>query len=166
MAIAGLSLLVFAGSAYKFVYLLFPNSFLTCIDIVEWFDGSVAFILSICYYVPKQVKMELNNVDESMGLDALLTLASGLPSHDSSLEDPLAMSTGDWVTSGCHGNEYGEGEKDLEESTTGPSVSAFSSASGVNIASSVPAVEEIRPTKAAAVELVVIGDDSSFSRQD
>jgi hypothetical protein len=110
--------------------------------------------------------MELNNVDESMGLDALLSLASSLPSHDSSLEDPLAMSTGDWVTSGCHGNEYGEGEKDLEESTTGPSVSTFISTSGVNVASSVSEVEEILPTKAPALELDVTAENSSFSRRD
>ncbi|PNF26510.1 Lysine-specific demethylase 5A [Cryptotermes secundus] len=96
-----------------------------------------------------RVKMEMNNVDETMGLDALLSLANGLPSHDSSLEDPLAMSAGDWVTSGCHGNEYGEGEKDLEDSSTGPSLSTFTSVS-----------EEIQPAKGGA------SDDSSFSRQD
>jgi hypothetical protein len=110
--------------------------------------------------------MEMNNVDESMGLDALLSLATGLPSHDSSLEDPLAMSTGDWVTSGCHGNEYGEGEKDLEDSTTGPSLSTFTSTSDVNITSNVSRVEEIQPAKSSALELGVTSDDSSFSRQD
>jgi hypothetical protein len=110
--------------------------------------------------------MEMNTVDESMGLDALLSLASGLPSHDSSLEDPLAMSSGDWVTSECHGNEYGEGEKDLEDSATGPSVSSCTSTSDVNITSSVSTVEEIRPTEASALELGVTCDDNSFSRQD
>lgn len=93
--------------------------------------------------------MEMNNVDETMGLDALLSLANGLPSHDSSLEDPLAMSAGDWVTSGCHGNEYGEGEKDLEDPSTGPSLSTFTSVS-----------EEIQPVRGVA------SGDSSFSRQD
>jgi hypothetical protein len=111
--------------------------------------------------------MELHNVDESMGLDALLSLASGLPSHDSSLEDPLAMSTGEWVMSGCHGNDYGEAEKGLEESTaSGPAVAAFASASVVNITSSVSEVEEMQSTETAALEVDVTGDDSSFSRQD
>lgn len=110
--------------------------------------------------------MEMTNVDESMGLDALLSLANGLPSHDSTLEDPLAMSTGDWVTSGCHGNEYGEGGKDLEESATGPSSSTFTSTSDVNITSSVSRVKEIQPATSSALELGVTSDDSSFSRQD
>ncbi|GFG38653.1 hypothetical protein Cfor_01675 [Coptotermes formosanus] len=114
-----------------------------------------------------RVKMELQNVDESMGLDALLSLASGLPSHDSSLEDPLAMSTGDWVMSGCHGNDYGEAEKGLQESTTsGPAVVALASTSVVNIPSSVSAVEEMQSTETAALEVDVTGEDSSFSRQD
>jgi hypothetical protein len=110
--------------------------------------------------------MEMNNVDESMGLDALLSLANGLPSHDSSLEDPLAMSTGDWVTSGCHGTEYGEGEKNLEGSTTGPALSTFTSTSDVNITSGVCRVEEIQPTKAAALEVGATSVDSTFSRQN
>ena len=111
--------------------------------------------------------MELHNVDETMGLDALLSLASGLPSHDSSLEDPLAMSTGDWVTSGCHGNDFGEAEKGLEQSTaSGPAVATFASTADVNITSSVCAVEEMHSTETAALEVDVTGDDSSFSRQN
>jgi hypothetical protein len=110
--------------------------------------------------------MEMNNVDESMGLDALLSLANGMPGHDSSLEDPLAMSTGDWVTSGCHGTEYGEGEKNLEGSTTGPLLSTFTSASDVNITSGVCRVEEIQPATEATSELGDTSVDSTFSRQD
>lgn len=111
--------------------------------------------------------MELQNVDESMGLDALLSLASGLPSHDSSLEDPLAMSTGDWVTSGCPGNDFGEAEKGLEESAaSGPAVSTFASTSVVDGTSSESAVEEIQSTETTALEVDVTGDDSSFSRQN
>lgn len=111
--------------------------------------------------------MELQNVDESMGLDALLSLASGLPSHESSLEDPLAMGTGDWVTSGCHGNDFGEAEKGLEESTaSGPAVAAFASTSVVNVTSSESAVEEMQSTETAALEVDITGDDSSFSRQN
>ena len=111
--------------------------------------------------------MELHNVDESMGLDALLSLASGLPSHDSSLEDPLAMSAGDWVTSGCHGNDYGEAEKGLEESTTSETaVSTSASTSVVNITSGVSTVEEMPSAETAALEVDVTGDDSSSSRQD
>jgi hypothetical protein len=106
--------------------------------------------------------MEMNNVDESMGLDALLSLANGLPSHDSSLEDPLAVSSGDWVTSGCHGTEYEEGEKNLEGPTTEPALST----SDVNITSDVCRVEEIQLAKAAALEVGATSVDSTFSRLD
>ncbi|XP_069693074.1 lysine-specific demethylase 5A-like isoform X2 [Periplaneta americana] len=86
-----------------------------------------------------RVKMELNNVDESMGLDALLSLASGLPGHESSLEDPLAMNTGDWVTSATEYEKEATAETDVS-----------------------PTVEEIRPTE----ELSVAGVESHFSRHD
>jgi len=129
--------------------------------------GSISFAKWIFQFAHIQVKMELQNVDESMGLDALLSLASGLPSHDSSLEDPLAMGTGDWVTSGCHGSDFGEAEKGLEESTaSGPAVSTFASTSVVNITSGESAVEEMQSTETAALEVDVTGDDSSFSRQN
>jgi hypothetical protein len=77
------------------------------------------------------------------------------------------MGTGDWVTSGCNGNDFGEAEKGLEESTaSGPAVSTFASASEVNVTSSVSAVEEMQSTETAALEVDVTGDDSSSSRQN
>jgi hypothetical protein len=110
--------------------------------------------------------MEMNNADESMGLDGLLCLASGLPSHDSTLEDPLAMNTSDWVTSESHGTESEEGEKNLEASTPQPTMSTFTTTSDVNVTSDVCIVEEIEPTKVAALELGVNSVDSTFSTQD
>ena len=97
------------------------HNFLSYLSIYSIISPLQDFLLSylkiICNL--KQVKVELTNVDESMGLDALLSLANGLPTQESSLEDqdPLAISCNEWEGSSSRATGFVGGNETAESST-------------------------------------------------